>query len=153
MRILLVSLFLFISSITYSQDSKNYTCVSSGIFFNSPISDWKNTLGASIEYGRYLKSGISIGVNFGYWSLLKNYEYNGLKLTIPILSTNFYSLSISSGGSYFYHFKDIMLEYDFNANIIISKDKKTSLALSYCRQSGLGYNSAESFNFGINKDF
>jgi hypothetical protein len=27
------------------------------------------------------------------------------------------------------------------------------LALNYCHQSGLGYNSAESFNFGINKDF
>jgi len=152
MKILLISL-LFITSFTYAQDNKNYICVSSGIFFNSPISDWRNTLGASVEYGRYLKSGISVGVNFGYWSFLKNYEYNGIKVTLPLLSNNYYSLSISSGGSYFYHFKDILLEYDFNANIIISKNKTTSLALNYCHQSGLGYNSAESFNFGINKDF
>jgi hypothetical protein len=144
---------LFITSFTYAQNNKNYICVSSGIFFNSPISDWKNTLGASVEYGRYLKSGISVGINFGYWSFVKGYEYNGIKITLPLLSKDYYSFSISSGGSYFYHFKDILLEYDFNANIIISKDKKTSLALNYCRQSGLGYDKAESLNFGINKDF
>jgi hypothetical protein len=49
--------------------------------------------------------------------------------------------------------KDILLEYDFNSNIYISKDKSISLLLNYCRQSGLGYDKAESFNFGINKDF
>jgi hypothetical protein len=149
----LLVLMLLISSYTYAQKNKNYVCVSSGIFFNSPINDWKNTFGASMEYGRYFKSGISVGVNFGYWSFLKNYEYNGLKVTFPLLSNDYYSLGISGGGSYFYHFKDILLEYDLNANIIISKDKKTSLALNYCRQSGLGYKSAESFNFGINTDF
>ena len=152
MKILFI-LILLTTSFAYAQENKNYICVSSGIFFNSPISDWRNTLGASIEYGRYLKSGISVGVNFGYWSFIKNYEYNGFKITLPIQSNDYYSLSISSGGSYFYHFKDILLEYDFNANIIISRDKKTSLGLNYCHQSGLGYNSAESFNFGINKDF
>ena len=152
MKDLLIILFFLISTIAYSQN-KNYVCVSTGVFFNSPISDWRNTLGASVEYGRYLKSGISIGLNFGYWSLLSGYEYNGLKISFPLLSNDYYSLSISGGGSYFYHFKDALFEYDFNANIYLSKDKNTSLAINYCRQSGLGYSSAESFNFGINKDF
>ena len=34
-----------------------------------------------------------------------------------------------------------------------SESKSISLSLNYCRQSGLGYDKAESFNFGINKDF
>jgi len=151
MRKLIVLILIFVGSIAYGQ--KNYVCVGSGIFFNSPISDWKNTLGASVEYGRYLKSGLSVGVNFGYWSLLPNYEYNGVKVTFPIRSTDYYSLSFSGGVNYFYAFKDILLEYDFNSAIFISKDKTVSLTLNYCRQSGLGYSSAESFNFGINKDF
>jgi transposase InsO family protein len=25
-----------------------------------------------------------MGVNFGYWSLLKNYEFNGVKITYPL---------------------------------------------------------------------
>lgn len=152
MKYLLIILFFLISTVAYAQN-KNYVCVSTGVFFNSPISDWRNTLGASVEYGRYLKSGISIGLNFGYWSFLSGYEYNGLKISFPLLSNEYYSFSISGGGSYFYHFKDALFEYDFNANIYLSKDKNTSLALNYCRQSGLGYSSAESFNFGINKDF
>jgi hypothetical protein len=152
MKNILIILLVIITTTSYSQ-KKNYLCVSTGVFFNSPISDWRNTLGASVEYGRYLKSGISIGINFGYWSFLKDNEYNGVKISFPLLSNEYYSLSISGGGSYFYHFKDALFEYDFNANIYLSKDKNTSLALNYCRQSGLGYSNAESFNFGINKDF
>ena len=151
MKKLIVVILLFISSISYSQ--KNYICAGTGIFFNSPISDWKNTLGANVEYGRYLKSNIAVGVNFGYWSFMKGYEYNGLKITFPIHSNDYYSFSFSGGINYFYSFHDILLEYDLNGNIYISKDKTVSLALNYCRQSGLGYDKAESFNFGINKDF
>jgi hypothetical protein len=151
MKKLMLSIMLLITSIAYSQ--KNYICVGTGVFFNSPISDLKNTLGANIEYGRYLKSNIAIGVNFGYWSLLPKYEYNGLKVTFPIYDNDYYAFSFSGGANYFYSFKDILLEYDFNANIFMNKNKDLSLALNYCRQSGLGYDKAESFNFGINKDF
>jgi len=141
MRKLIFLLLLVISSVCYGQ--KNYVCVGTGLFFNSPISDWKNTLGANVEYGRYLKSGISVGVNFGYWSLMKGYEFNGAKITFPIYNNDYYCFSFSGGINYF----------DFNGNIYINKDKSLSLALNYCRQSGLGYDRAESFNFGINKDF
>lgn len=151
MKKLIIAILLLLGTTAYSQ--KNYICVGTGLFFNSPISDWKNTLGTNIEYGRYLKSDIAIGVNFGYWSLLPNYEYNGLKITFPIHKNDYYCFSFSGGANYFYSFKDILLEYDFNANIFMNKDKTLSLALNYCRQSGLGYDKAESFNFGINKDF
>ena len=110
-------------------------------------------MGANIEYGRYLKSGISVGINFGYWSFIEGTEFNGIKITFPIHNNDYYSFSFSGGVNYFYKPKDILLEYDFNSNIYISKDKSVSLVLNYCRQSGLGYDKAESFNFGINKDF
>jgi hypothetical protein len=151
MKKLITVILLLISSVAYSQ--KNYICAGTGIFFNSPISDWKNTMGANIEYGKYLKSGIAIGINFGYWSFIKGTEFNGLKITFPIHSNDYYCFSFSGGINYFYSFKDILLEYDFNSNIYVSKDKSVSLVLNYCRQSGLGYDKAESFNFGINKDF
>jgi hypothetical protein len=151
MKKLILAILLLISSVAYSQ--KNYICAGTGVFFNSPISDWRNTMGANIEYGRYLKSGIAVGVSFGYWSFIKGTEFNGLKITFPIGSNNYYSFSFSGGINYFYKPKDILLEYDFNSNIYISKDKSVSLILNYCRQSGLGYDKAESFNFGINKDF
>jgi len=151
MKKLIIVILLLIGSVSYGQ--KNYLSVGTGVFFNSPISDWKNTLGANVEYGKYFKSGLSVGVNFGYWSLLPKYEYNGVKITFPIYSNDYYSLSFSGGANYFYSFKDILMEYDFNSNIYMSKDKSVSLILNYCRQSGLGYDRAESFNFGINKDF
>jgi hypothetical protein len=151
MKKLIIVILLLIGSVSYGQ--KNYLSVGTGVFFNSPISDWKNTLGANVEYGKYFKSGLSVGVNFGYWSLLPKYEYNGVKITFPIYSNDYYSLSFSGGANYFYSFKDILMEYDFNINIYMSKDKSVSLILNYCRQSGLGYDRAESFNFGINKDF
>lgn len=151
MKKIILVLLLLISSVTYSQ--KNYIYTGTGVFFNSPISDWKNTMGANIEYGRYLKSGIAIGINFGYWSFVKGTEYNGIKITYPIYSNDYYSFSFSGGINYFYSYKDILTEYDFNSSLYINKDKSLSLVLNYCSQSGLGYNKAESFNFGINKDF
>jgi hypothetical protein len=151
MKKIILVLLLLISSVTYSQ--KNYIYAGTGVFFNSPISDWRNTMGASVEYGRYLKSGIAIGINFGYWSFVKGTEYNGIKITYPIYSNEYYSFSFSGGINYFYSYKDILTEYDFNSSLYISKDKSLSLVLNYCSQSGLGYSKAESFNFGINKDF
>jgi hypothetical protein len=73
--------------------NKNYISVGTGAFFNSPIKDWKQLLGASVEYGRYFESGISVGINGGYWSLLKDYQYNGVKITqyiykLPIIYHN-----------------------------------------------------------------
>ena len=151
MKKIITIILLLIASSAHSQ--KNYVSAGTGLFFNSPIKDWRNTLGANIEYGRYLKSGISIGINFGYWSFIKGTEFNGAKITFPIYSNDYYSFSFSGGTNYFYTKKDLLLEYDFNSNIYISKDKSVSLVLNYCRQSGLGYDKAESFNFGINKDF
>lgn len=151
MKRIVTIILLVLASVTYGQ--KNYVYAGTGLFFNSSIKDWKNTFGANVEYGRYFKSGISVGVNFGYWSLLKGYEYNGAKITFPIYSNDYYCLSFSGGLNYFYEFKDILTEYDLNGNIYVFKNKSTSLSLNYCRQSGLGYDRAESFNFGISKDF
>jgi hypothetical protein len=151
MRKVLLMSMLLISSVAYSQ--KNYVCAGTGVFFNSPISDWRNTMGANVEYGRYLKSGIAVGVCFGYWSFIEGTEFNGLKTTFPIFSNDYYSFSFGGGVNYFYKPKDILLEYNFNSSIYISKDRSVSLVLNYCRQSGLGYDKAESFNFGVNKDF
>ena len=44
-------------------------------------------------------------------------------------------------------------QLNLHSLLLIFKDKSLSLSLNYCRQSGLGYDKAESFNFGINKDF
>jgi hypothetical protein len=149
MKKLLLILLIILNFKCFSQ--KNYIYAGTGAFFNSPISDWKQLLGANVEYGRYLKSGISLGVNFGYWSLLKDYQYNGAKITYPILQKESYSLSMSGGVNYFYKFKDILFEYDLNTNILLKNNYY--LCLSYCCQSGLGYDKAQSFNIGINKDF
>jgi outer membrane autotransporter protein len=149
MKKLIIILLLLLPLSTFAQ--KNYICAGTGAFFNSPIKDWQQLLGANIEYGRYFKSGMSVGVNFGYWSLLKGYEYNGAKITYPLLQTDKYSFSMSGGVNYFYHYKDLLFEYDLNSNIFLKNNY--SLYFSYCYQSGLGYSKAESFNIGINKDF
>ena len=151
---LLLVLALLFTLNTSAQDTtqnRNYICIGTGAFFNSPMKDWQQLLGASIEYGRYFESGIALGINFGYWSLAKGYEYNGVKITYPLLSTDYYSFSLSGGVNYFYTYKDLLFEYDFNTNIFLKNDY--SLSLSYCFQSGLGYDRAQSFNIGINKDF
>ena len=153
-KIILATLAIIISTPTIAQDSiqnRNYICVGTGAFFNSPMKDWKQLLGASVEYGRYFKSGIAVGVNFGYWSLLKGYSYNGIKITYPLLANEYYAFSMSGGVNYFYTFKELLFEYDFNTSIFLKNDY--SLSLSYCFQSGLGYDRAQSFNVGINKDF
>jgi hypothetical protein len=150
---LIVFVFLFTLKLS-AQDTtqnRNYICVGTGAFFNSPMKDWQQLLGASIEYGRYFKSGISLGVNFGYWSLAKGNAYNGVKITYPLLSKEYYSFSLSGGVNYFYTQKDLLFEYDFNTSIFLKNNY--SLSLVYCFQSGLGYSSAQSFNIGINKDF
>jgi hypothetical protein len=140
---------LLIAGNSFSQ--KNYVNIGTGAFFNSPMKDYKQLLGVSAEYGRYLKSGISIGVDFGYWSLSKDYEYNGLRVTCPIIEKELYSITASGGINYFYAYKDLLFEYTINTNILLKKDYY--LCVGYCYQSGLGYSKAESFNLGINKDF
>ena len=151
MRALLLTLLTILCINSNAQENKNYLCVGTGAFFNSPLKDWKQLLGANVEYGRYFKSGISLGVNFGYWSLLKNYQYNGVKITYPLFEREFYSFTLSGGANYFYKYQDLLFEYDLNTNIFLKKDY--SLSLSYCYQSGLGYDRAQSFNIGISKDF
>lgn len=150
MRILLIILLTLLCFNTNAQN-KNYICIGTGAYFNLPIQDWKQLLGANIEYGRYLKSGISLGVNFGYWSLLKDYQYNGVKITYPLFEKEYYSFTLSGGTNYFYKYKDLLFEYDLNTNIFLKNDY--SLCLSYCYQSGLGYDKAQSFNISISKDF
>jgi hypothetical protein len=152
-NLLIVFAFLFAFNLS-AQDSTqnhNYICVGTGAFFNSPMKDWQQLLGASVEYGRYFKSGIALGINFGYWSLAKGNAYNGAKITYPLLSKEHYSFSLSGGVNYFYTYKDLLFEYDFNTSIFLKNNY--SLSLAYCFQSGLGYSSAQSFNIGINKDF
>jgi hypothetical protein len=115
------------------------------------MKDWKQFLGGNIEYGKYFNSGISLGFNFGYWSLLKNYQYNGIKITYPLWERSHYSFTLSGGANYFHKYKDLLFEYDLNSNIFLKNDY--SLCISYCFQSGLGYERAQSFNIGISKDF
>ena len=149
MKKLILILLLLLPLSTFAQ--KNYICVGTGAFFNSPMKDWQQLLGANIEYGRYFNSGLSVGVNFGYWSLLKDYQYNGVKITYPLLQKDKYSFTMSGGINYFHKYKELLFEYDLNTSIVLKNNY--SLGLSYCYQSGLGYSKAESFNIGINKDF
>lgn len=144
-------LFAFTISAQDTTQNHNYISVGTGANFNSPIKDCQQLLGASVEYGRYFKSGISLGVNFGYWSLAKGNAYNGVKITYPLLSREGYSFSLSGGVNYFYTYKDLLFEYDLNTNIFLKNDY--SLNLSYSYQSGLGYDRVQSFNIGIDKNF
>lgn len=144
----LVLLILFFTSIAFSQ--KNYLSVSTGAFFNSPLADAKNMLGATIEYGRVLKNGMSVGYAFGYYSLTKDKSFSEIKLNIPIYDFGKYNVSVSGGAGYFHTYNDILLEYDLNFNAELKKDYALGFVLS--KSSGLG-NQYTSLNIGLTKNF
>jgi len=146
--ILIACLLIGIKS--YAQ--KNYVSISASAFFATSVKDPINLLSSTIEYGRYLKSGISLGISYGYFSLDADQKYSLARITFPILEKNdVYNLSLSGGVGWFYKFKDILLEYDINNSFKISD--KNSLVLSYCVNSAFGDGNMKSFVFAFNRDF
>lgn len=136
------------SGFAFSQ--KNYISIGTGAFFNSPLEDTKNMLGATVEYGRVLNNGISLGYVFGYYSLTKDKSFSELKLNIPIYDFGKYNFSVSAGAGYFHSYNDILLEYDINFNTDLKRNYTIGLTLS--ETSGLG-SEYTSLNVGLTKNF
>jgi hypothetical protein len=97
-----------------SKAQKNYVSVSASAFFATSINDPINLLSSTIEVGRYLKSGISLGLSYGYFSLDADQKYSMARVTLPILDKGLYNFSVSGGVGWFYKYKDLLLEYDIN---------------------------------------
>ncbi len=148
MKRIIIILVLLFTSVAFSQ--KNYISVSTGAFFNSPLADTKNMLGATLEYGRILNNGMSIGYAFGYYSLTKDKSFSEIKLNIPIYDFGNYNASISGGAGYFHTYNDILLEYDINFNAELNNNYTLGFTLS--KTSGLG-SEYTSLNIGLTKNF
>jgi len=150
------NIFILISCLLIGINSyaqKSYVSISASAFFATSVKDPINLLSSTIEYGRYLKSGISLGISYGYFSLDADQKYSLARITCPILEKNdgVYNLSLSGGVGWFYKFKDILFEYDINNSFKISD--KNSLVLSYCVNSAFGDGNMKSFVFAFNRDF
>jgi len=145
MKKLILAILLLISSVAYSQ--KYYAYAGPSVAFNTPLSDTKNLIGGCVEVGKYLNSGISIGVRTGLYSIHKEDVYSHFVVGLPVPSSNF-SITLCAG--YFYYHNDITLEYDFNYSIKLPKNK--SIVVTYGVQSALGATS-RGFSVGINRDF
>lgn len=143
-----IFLALLFTTVAFSQ--KNYISIGTGAFFNSSLADSKNMLGATIECGRVLKNGMSLGYAFGYYSLTKDKSFSELKLNIPIHDFGKYNVSVSGGAGYFHTYNDILLEYDLNFNADLGKNYALGFTLS--KSSGLGAEYT-SLNIGLTKNF
>jgi hypothetical protein len=133
---------VFISNKTNGQ---GYVMVAPNFAFDTPLRDTKNLIGSTIEIGKYFGE-TAIGINSGWWSLDSKDFYQEIMATFPLIDK--FSVSVAVG--YFYHYKDITMEYDFNYTLPIKN--KYSFVLSYGVQSAFG-NKVSSYSFGINKDF
>ena len=122
-----------------------YVMAAPNVAFNTPLSDTKNLIGATIEVGKYFGK-TAVGINSGWWTLDSKDFYQEVMATFPIND----KFSVTAAVGYFYHHKDITMEYDFNYAIPIKKDY--SFVISYGAQSAFGGTYA-SYSMGINKDF
>jgi len=134
-----------------SKAQKNYVSVSASTFFATSINDPINLLSSTIEVGRYLKSGVSLGLSYGYFSLDADQKYSMARITLPILDKGLYNFSVSGGVGWFYKYKDLLLEYDINNSIKLND--KNYLVLSYCVNSAFGDANMKSFVFSLSRDF
>ena len=85
-NIIILVFCLLIGINCYAQ--KNYVSISASAFFATSVKDPINLLSSTIEYGRYLKSGISLGISYGYFSLDADQKYSLARITFPILEKN-----------------------------------------------------------------
>jgi hypothetical protein len=138
---------IFIISILFTLQSKAqyYVAVAPNVAFNTSLSDTRNLFGSTIEVGKYFGK-TAVGINSGWWTFDNRDFYQEVMATF-IIYDNF---SVSSAIGYFYHHKDITMEYDFNYTIPL-KDNY-SFILSYGAQSAFG-GTFSSYSLGINKDF
>lgn len=139
--------FIAIICLLFSLQGKAqyYIAAAPNVAFNTPLNDTKNLLGGTIEVGKYF-GATAIGINSGWWTYNSKDFYQEVMATFPIYER----FSVSAAIGYFYHYKDITMEYDFNYTIPL-KDNY-SLILSYGAQSAFGGTFA-SYSLGINKDF
>jgi hypothetical protein len=141
MRLLFI-LFVFFSVECHAQ---YYVMAAPNVAFDTKLQDTKNLLGGTIEVGKYF-GDTAIGINSGWWTYDKKDFYQEIMATFPIYDR--FSLSAAIG--YFYHHKDITMEYDFNYTIPM--DEGYSFVLSYGAQSAFG-DTFGAYSIGINKDF
>jgi hypothetical protein len=129
---------------TLQAKGQYYVMAAPNVAFNTPLNDTKNLLGATVEVGRYFGK-TAVGINSGWWTYDSKDFYQELMATFPIYD----KFSVSAAIGYFYHHKDITMEYDFNYTIPLKKEY--SFVLSYGAQSAFGGTFA-SYSLGINKD-
>ena len=141
MRLLFI-LFLFFSVECHAQ---YYVMAAPNVAFDTKLQDTKNLLGGTIEVGKYF-GDTAIGINSGWWTYDKKDFYQEIMATFPIYDR----FSVSAAIGYFYHHKDITMEYDFNYTIPI--ESGYSFVLSYGTQSAFG-DTFGAYSIGINKDF
>ena len=144
----MIVLVLLFTSFAFSQ--KNYMSVGTGAFFNSPLADTKNMLGATIEYGRVLNNGMSVGYAIGYYCLTEDKSFSEIKLYVPLYDFGKYNFSVGGGAGYFHSYNDILLEYNLNVNAKLSYNYALGFTLS--KTSGLG-SQYTSLNIGLTKNF
>jgi hypothetical protein len=139
--------FIAIICLLFSLQGKAqyYIAAAPNVAFNTPLKDTKNLLGGTIEVGKYF-GNTAIGINSGWWTYDSKDFYQEVMATFPIYD----KFSVSAAVGYFYYYKDITMEYDFNYTIPLKKDY--SFILSYGAQSAFGGTFA-SYSLGINKDF
>ena len=140
MRLIVIILLFF----TLQAKGQYYVMAAPNVAFNTPLNDTKNLLGATVEVGRYFGK-TAVGINSGWWTYDSKDFYQELMATFPIYD----KFSVSAAIGYFYHHKDITMEYDFNYTIPLKKEY--SFVLSYGVQSAFG-DSFASYSVGINKD-
>jgi hypothetical protein len=140
MRLIVIILLFF----TLQAKGQYYIMAAPNVAFNTPLSDTKNLLGATVEVGKYFGK-TAVGINSGWWTYDSKDFYQELMATFPIYD----KFSVSAAIGYFYHHKDMTMEYDFNYTIPLKKEY--SFVLSYGAQSAFGGTFA-SYSLGINKD-
>jgi hypothetical protein len=126
-------------------NAQYYVMAAPNVAFNTPLNDTKNLLGGTIEVGKYFGK-TAVGINSGWWTYDSKDFYQEIMATFPIYE----NFSVSAAVGYFYHYKDITMEYDFNYTIPLKKDY--SFVLSYGAQSAFG-GTYGAYSIGINKDF
>jgi hypothetical protein len=141
MRIILVILFFM----SIESKAQYYVMAAPNVAFNTPLNDTKNLLGGTVEVGKYF-GNTAIGFNSGWWTYDSKDFYQEVMATFPLYE----KFSVSAAIGYFYYYKDITMEYDFNYTLPLKKEY--SFVLSYGVQSAFGGTYA-SYSLGINKDF
>jgi len=138
---------IFILLVFFSVEchAQYYVMVAPNVAFDTKLQDTKNLLGGTIEVGKYF-GDTAIGINSGWWTYDKKDFYQEIMATFPIYD----KFSVSAAIGYFYHHKDITMEYDFNYTIPI--ESGYSFVLSYGAQSAFG-DTFGAYSIGINKDF